>query len=68
MGKFIASGSSLVRPTPVLAVEKVIGTKVKIKVALKVYTNQQGYTDERGNDTLDQIRVLLEKALLPKAA
>jgi hypothetical protein len=50
------------------AVEAVIGSEVTIDIGISVYTHQDGYTDRRGDETLDRVRVLLEDLLLPKAA
>jgi hypothetical protein len=50
------------------AVAQVIGTAVTIDVGINVYTHDQGYTDKRGNETLDRVRVLLKDLLLGKAA
>ena len=41
------------------AVERVIGTTVKIEAGVKVYTHEEGYRDQRGEETLARVTDLL---------
>src|SRR4051812_7836186 len=50
------------------AVERVIGTTVKIEAGVNVYTHEEGYRDQRGDETLARVINLLKDIQSDKAA
>ncbi|MGA4555710.1 hypothetical protein, partial [Methylorubrum aminovorans] len=50
------------------AVERVIGSTVKIEVGVNVYTHETGYQDKRGDAMLVRVLDLLGEIMQPQAA
>jgi len=50
------------------AVKRVIGTDVKIDVGVKIYTHEEGYRDQRGDEILARVTDLLTRIHAAKAA
>lgn len=50
------------------AVERVIGSAVKIEIGVNVYTHETGYRDKRGDVMLGRVVDLLEDLRQPRAA
>lgn len=50
------------------AVERVIGSTMKIEVGVNVYTHETGYRDKRGDAMLGRVLDLLGEIMQPQAA